>query len=147
MCWILTRTRRKRRSFSGTEAPTENQLSEAKKHLISAACNTFDDPKVRQTIKDVQKRSEQFVDTVSTDEIIVSEWDAQARENAPSLIESFKKFIEDNKDEITALQIIYSKPYGRKHLTFEEIEELAKAIQKPPWNLNSELVWKAYQKP
>jgi type I restriction enzyme R subunit len=135
----------KAKELFGTEAPTENQLSEAKKHLISAACNTFDDPKVRQTIKDVQKRSEQFVDTVSTDEIIVSEWDAQARENAPSLIESFKKFIEDNKDEITALQIIYSKPYGRKHLTFEEIEELAKAIQKPPWNLNSELVWKAYE--
>jgi type I restriction enzyme R subunit len=135
----------KAKGLFGTEAPTKNQLKEAKEHLISAACNIFDDPKVRQTIKDVQKRSEQFVDTVSTDEIILSEWDAQAKENATSLVESFKKFIEDNKDEITALQIIYSKPYGRRHLTFEEIDELAKAIQKPPWNLNSELVWKAYE--
>ncbi len=134
----------KAKELFGTEAPTAGQRKEAKEHLISAACNTFDDPKVRQTIKDVQKRSEQFVDNVSTDEIILSEWDAQARENAGSLVESFEKFIQDNKDEIVALQMIYSKPYGRRHLTFEEINGLAKAIQKPPWNLNSELVWKAY---
>jgi type I restriction enzyme R subunit len=39
------------------------------------------------------------------------------------VIDTFKKFIEDNKDELIALQIIYSKPYSRRHLTYEEIKQ------------------------
>ena len=59
---------------------------------------------------------------------------------------SFQQFIEDNKDELTALQIIYSKPYGQRHLTYEQIKQLAEAIEKPPYSLTPELVWQAYEK-
>jgi type I restriction enzyme R subunit len=59
---------------------------------------------------------------------------------------SFQQFIEDNKDELTALQIIYSKPYGQRHLTFGQIKQLAEAIEKPPYSLTPELVWQAYEK-
>ena len=57
----------------------------------------------------------------------------------------FQEFYRANKDELTALQIIYSKPYGQRHLTYEAIKELADAIEKPPYNLTPELVWLAYQ--
>ncbi len=60
-------------------------------------------------------------------------------------MKSFKDFIEHNKDELIALQIIYSRPYGQRHLTYEAIKELADAIKKPPYNLTPELVWLAYQ--
>jgi type I restriction enzyme R subunit len=129
-----------------TEEPTENELREAKKQLIDAACNVLDDPKLRLTIKDVKKRSEQIIDIVSEDVVTRSSWDPQAKEKAESLIKSFEGFIEDNKDEITALQIIYAKPYGSRQLTFDEIEELAKAIQKPPYKLRADLLWEAYEK-
>ena len=43
------------------------------------------------------------------------------------------------------MQIIYSRPYGQRHLTYEAIKELAEAIKKPPYNLTPELVWMAYQ--
>jgi len=43
------------------------------------------------------------------------------------------------------LQIIYSKPYGQRHLTYEAIKELANALQKQPYNLSPGLVWLAYQ--
>ena len=59
---------------------------------------------------------------------------------------SFRRFIEENRDELTALQIIYSKPYGQRHLTFEQIKQLAEAIEKPPYRLTTELVWQAYEK-
>ncbi|NGZ10797.1 MAG: hypothetical protein CV088_15655 [Nitrospira sp. LK70] len=45
---------------------------------------------------------------------------------------SCSQFIKTHKDEITALQILYSKPY-RQRLTFESIKEPADAIQKPPY--------------
>lgn len=44
-----------------------------------------------------------------------------------------------------ALQIIYSKPYGKQHLTYEEIKQLAEAIEKPPYDLTPDLVWQAYE--
>jgi type I restriction enzyme R subunit len=67
--------------------------------------------------------------------------DALAR--ARTIIQSFEKFIADNKDEITALQILYSKPY-KQRLTFETIKELADAIEKPPYLWNESQLWQAY---
>ncbi len=60
-------------------------------------------------------------------------------------VKSFKDFIEKNKDELTALQIIYSQPFGRRQLTYGAIKEFADAIKKPPYNLTPELVWLAYE--
>ena len=60
-------------------------------------------------------------------------------------MDTFKTFINENKDELTALQIIYSKPYGKRHLTYEEIKQLADAIKKPPYQLTPDLLWQAYE--
>ncbi|MFH0897650.1 MAG: type I restriction-modification enzyme R subunit C-terminal domain-containing protein, partial [Candidatus Bathyarchaeota archaeon] len=39
----------------------------------------------------------------------------------------------------------YSMPYGRRNLTYAEIKELSEAIEKPPYNLTPELLWRAYE--
>ena len=44
-----------------------------------------------------------------------------------------------------ALQIIYSKSYAKRHLTYEEIRQLTDAIKKPPYYLTPELIWQAYE--
>ena len=59
---------------------------------------------------------------------------------------SFKNFIEENKDELTALQIIYSNPYPTRFLTYDAIKELAEAIEKPPYYLTTDKLWAAYEK-
>ena len=59
------------------------------------------------------------------------------------MVQSFEQFIKDNKDEITALQILYSRPY-KKRLSFEAVKELAEAIQKPPRLWNETQLWQAY---
>ncbi len=41
--------------------------------------------------------------------------------------QSFRQFIEENRDEITALQIIYSQPYAQQRLTYQQVKELARA--------------------
>ena len=69
----------------------------------------------------------------------------RAKEKAKTIVDTFQKFIEENKDEITALQIIYNLPHSRQKLTFREIEQLARSIKKPPYGLTSEQVWAAYE--
>lgn len=128
-----------------TSEPTKEQIKQAADELAKAACVVFDDPKIRGTIIDVKTRSEQVIDAVSKDQLIFAGADPQAAVRARLLVDSFKEFIEKNKDELTALQIIYNRPFAQRHLTFEEIKSLAEAIAKPPYNLTPELLWMAYQ--
>jgi len=106
----------------------------------------FDDPKFRNKIIEVKKRNEQTIDNVSKDTLIYAGSDIQAKAQlANAQIKSFQDFIDQNKDELTALQILYSKPYNLRQLTFEQVKQLAEAIEKPPYNLTPELLWLAYQ--
>jgi type I restriction enzyme R subunit len=127
------------------ETPTEEQIKKVEEELVKIACEPFDNPKFRNTIIDIKKRSEQIIDTVSKDAVIFAGFDEQAKEKARTIVDTFKRFIEENKDELTALQIIYSKPYGKRHLTYEQIKQLAEAIRKPPYLLTTENIWQAYE--
>lgn len=134
------------REIFQTEKPDEKQLEKAGKELAKSACLPFDSPKFRNALIDIKKRNEQYIDELSKDVVLFAGADSQALERAGVVASSFRRFIEENRDELTALQIIYSKPYGQRHLTFEQIKQLAEAIEKPPYRLTTELVWQAYEK-
>jgi len=136
----------KAKAMFKTDSPTDEHVNKAAEELARQACAPFDDSEVRQTIIDVKRRNEQTIDTVSKDTVLFAGFDEQAKEKARTIVNSFKKFIEENKDEITALQILYSKPYGARHLTYEDIKTLAAAIRKPPYNLTPEVLWYAYER-
>jgi type I restriction enzyme R subunit len=135
----------KAKEIFNTDNPTAEQLDKASEELAKVACSPFDDPKLRNTLIDVKKRSEQIIDTVSKDVLVFAGADEQAKVKARLYVEAFRKFIEENKDELTALQIIYSKPFASRQLTYDAIKQLAEAIRKPPYNLTPELVWMAYE--
>ena len=65
-------------------------------------------------------------------------------DRARQTVEDFRQFIEDNKNEITALQILYSRPYSRR-LSFKDIRDLANAIGRPPHQWTPEGLWAAYE--
>ncbi len=68
------------------------------------------DPDLRVKLADWQRRSEQVIDEASADTVLSAGFDEAATQAARRTVESFKAFIEQHKDEITALQIIYSIP-------------------------------------
>ncbi len=125
-----------------SEIPTEEQIIEIKKELTNTACAPFDNPDLRNKLIDTKKRKEQIIDDISRDKVIATGFTI---EQAQSIVQNFKEFLEEKKDEIEALQIIYSKPYGSRQLTYKNIKELAEAIQSPPYNLTTERLWQAYR--
>ena len=131
--------------ISGSEIPSDEEIERAVKELVMDACAPFDNPKLRKTIVDIKKQKEQIIDTVSQDNVIFAGFDGAAKDKARTIVDSFEKFIADNRDELTALQIIYNKPYGNRHLTYEGIRQLADAIEKPPYYLTPQLLWEAYE--
>jgi type I restriction enzyme R subunit len=139
------RRQEKAKQTFNTDKPTQEQVEKAAKQLSDTACQPFDDAAFRKTLIEIKKKTEQIIDTVSKDEVTVAGFDRQAKDKSRGIIETFKKFIDDNKDEITALQLIYSKPFGQRHITFKQIEELADAMGKPPLNLDQEKLWQAYE--
>ena len=131
----------KAQEMFNTEEPTTEEVTKAQEELIKAACKPFDNSQFRNILIDIKTKSEQIIDTITKDHVISTGFDV---ERALNTLENFKKFIHDNQDELAALQIIYNKPYGQRHLTYQQIKEIAEAIQKPPYNLSTEQIWEAY---
>jgi type I restriction enzyme R subunit len=127
-----------------TENPTEAQQEQAKEVLINQACEPFDNPQFRNLLREIKTKNEQIVDTVSQDVVLFAGFDTAARDKAKATVESFREFVEANQDEITALQILYNQPYGQRRLTYEQIKQLANALERPPRSLTPEKLWQAY---
>jgi type I restriction enzyme R subunit len=107
------------------------------------AVKPLHDPKLRELLIEIKKKNEITIDHVSQDQIIEAGFSQDSLARARTIVQSFEQFIKKHKDEITALQILYSKPY-RQRLTFENIKELAEAIEKPPYLWNESQLWQAY---
>ena len=131
---------------SPIESLTPAQIQEGADWLITEACEPFDNPDLCDTLIELNKQQEQTIDTVSQDSVIFSGFDQEAKAQAEQRVESFKQFIEDNRDELTALQIFYSKPYGQRHLTYQQVRQLAQAIQNTPYHFTTEELWGAYER-
>ena len=129
---------------TGLEDPPPEAVEAAGQQLLLRAVAPFDDPQLRNTMIAIQQRREQIIDTVSVDRVREAGYSRYATDLARSTVESFKQFIQEHRDELTALQIIYSQPYGRRRLTFAQVRELAKAIELPPNSWTTEGLWQAY---
>ena len=129
----------------GAAADDEAAVAEAAGTLIAEALQPLaSNPDLRHAIIEVRKSYEQTIDEASKDVLIHAGHSEDGREKAAALIASFKDYIEEHRDDIRALEILYSRPY-KERLTFEEIRELAKSIERPPRQWTPERLWHAYE--
>jgi len=135
----------KARQTHNTDEPTQEQVAAARDEIVQSASLPFDNPDLRDLLADAKRRSEQVIDTVSIDTVLEAGYDQSAREKAQQIVAAFKTFLDEHHDEITALQIIYSRPHRDRHLTYEVIRELHETLAKPPHNLQPEHIWHAYE--
>ena len=116
---------------------------ENKKELVERACAPFDNPNLREKLAQIKRENEQTIDVVTIDRITQQGFDGNAKESAQKLIRSFRDYIEQHKAEITALQILYSRPY-RERLTEIVLKELEQKLRKENSAWNEEMLWKAF---
>ncbi len=107
-----------------TAEPDAKQVKQSAVKLVGEVVKPLCDPQLRELLLQIKKKNEQIIDTVSPDTIIFAGF---TEEKAKGVVESFEQFIVDNKDEITALQVLYSKPY-KQRLRFEDVQELAEKL-------------------
>ena len=123
------------RAATGLKEPPEQILEEAAKPFAS-------NPDLRKLLVDLHKSYMQTIDEISGDTVTEAGF---TESKANGLVESFEKYIEEHRDEITALQVLYERPY-RQRLTFADIQGLAQTMQLPPRSWTAEQLWEAYRR-
>ena len=123
--------------------PTEEQKQATATRLKDKACRPFDDPALRTLLVEIKQKSEIVIDDISVDVVISQGYDQRQAEDK---VKSFRDFIEENKDRLTALEIIYSQPRPKQRLTYDSIRELRDRLADPPHHLTTAHVWLAYKR-
>ena len=114
---------------SGMEEPTEEQLRTVQLELLQKAVAPFYDPDVRDYIENVRRSHDQIIDNVNLDTVRFAGFDAQQERSAEQAIASFRAFIEENKDEIIALRIVYSEQYKQRPMAIESLKKLYEKLK------------------
>jgi type I restriction enzyme R subunit len=130
---------------TSSKEPDEKQCKKVREELVLTACAPFDNPDLRELLTTLNKKTEQTIDTTTLDTVTESGFSQEAKDKALSVVNKFEQFIEENKDKIIALQILYNLPYKKRHVTYEEIRELAEKIEMPPYGFTTDLLWCAYE--
>ncbi len=122
--------------------PTQKELDEtAQKRMVDVIKSFVGNGKLMERLPQIKAETEQIIDDVSVDEVIMAGYSPIATEKAKGIIKSFKEFIEKNKNELDALQVFYSN----KKLRWKDLKDLAKKIETPPYCLTPAKIWQAYK--
>ncbi len=118
---------------------TKKAMSDFIEQIVSPIASN---PQLRQRLIEIRASHDLIFDEGSKDELL----DARGvvdTSKAKSLVESWIKYVEDNRNEITAIQMLYSKPKN-VGITYKEIKELAERIRRPHPTWTVDVLWNAY---
>lgn len=127
---------------TSVEEPDEEERKEAQKELIKQAVAPFHNPDVREYIENVRRNHDQIIDNVNIDSVIFAGFDTQQEETAERVIKTFHEFIEENKDEIVALRIIYDETYKNRPMAIEQLKALYEKLKSK--GITVERLWDCY---
>ena len=138
-----------------TDYPDFKQLSpddkeKIEKEIVKQRCKTaafpLNEPKVRNFLMTIRNSNDQTIDP-SLDRLIPegTGFGEDIAENKELIRKTFREFIDQNKDIITALSIIYNEDYKNRKLTFALIEQLYEKMQRYNHRLNLSALCVAYE--
>ncbi|MBR2130939.1 MAG: hypothetical protein IJ955_00125, partial [Oscillospiraceae bacterium] len=124
------------------DEPTEEQYVQVQKETIIAAVKPFHDPEVRDFIENVRRSHDQIIDNTNPDTVTFAGFDTQREANADRVIQTFRDFIEANKDEIIALRIIYSQTYKDRPMVISGLKALYEKLKEQ--GVTIDRLWDCY---
>jgi len=124
------------------EQPNKVQIEEvAQKRMLDSLKPFIGNGNLMVRLPEIKKEVDQIIDDVSIDEVLESCYSPLAREKAVQVVGSFRQFIQENRNELIALQIFYNN--GK--MKWKALKELSEKIKSPPYGLTPSKVWRAYK--
>ena len=93
-----------------------------------------------------QRNTEQLIDDISEDRVIDTSFDDDSFTQAATVIHTFKRFIDENIDELVALHILCRVPGTQGTLTEDNLKALEEALLQHSNSLSREALWLAYER-
>ena len=124
--------------------PTEAQLKQAVEQLAQQAVTPFLKAQLRRRILEIRTQNEQTIDRHTIDDVLYAGFDAAAVEKAAAKVKDFRAWIEANKNQVTALQVLYAGTRPLK-LSLKELRQLRDALARPPLATTPTQLWRAFQ--
>jgi len=114
-----------------------------REHINTVVTPLAGNAPLRTRLLELRASKDRVIDEVSVD-ILLNAEGVIDYDKCREVITSWKGFLEDNKDEITLIQVLYSQD-NNAQITFKELRELSERIAAPPRSWSIDLIWNAYQ--
>jgi type I restriction enzyme R subunit len=133
-----------RRMPGVTGEPSEDQVRQATEQLAQDAAEPFLKAAFRRRILEIRQQNEQTIDRHTIDDVLYAGFDAAAVEKARSKVQDFRAWIASHKDELIALQAIYTGTRPLK-LSLADLRQLRDALARPPLAATPLQLWRAFE--
>jgi type I restriction enzyme, R subunit len=124
--------------------PNEQQIKAATEQLAQQAVTPFLKAQLRRRILEIRQQNEQTIDRHTIDDVLYAGFDASAVEKAQSKVKDFRAWIDQRKDELTALQVLYAGTRPLK-LSLKDLRQLRDALARAPLAATPTQLWRAFQ--
>jgi type I restriction enzyme, R subunit len=113
-------------------------------------------PDLRNRILELRRAHDRVIDEVNADTLLEA-YGVVDPNRARSVIDSWRAYLDEHRDEITAIQLIDERKRSlrserserhegpSRQVAFADIQELADRISRPPHNWTPDLLWSAYE--
>jgi type I restriction enzyme R subunit len=110
--------------------------------ILSAVGPLTENPGLRARLLEIRRAHDVTYDEVSRDQVLQAR-SIPADERARVMVSSWHEYLAEHRDEISAIQAVYSRRGGRG--TYAMLRELAERIRRPPQVWTPERLWEAYE--
>jgi type I restriction enzyme R subunit len=127
----------------GSPKPTQEQIAQVAETLAQQAVAPLLKAAFRRRIVEMRAQNEQTIDRHTIDTVTFSDFDASAVEKARAKVQDFRRWIAANRDQLTALQVLYSGSKPLK-LALKDLRQLREALGAPPLAATPTQLWHAF---
>jgi type I restriction enzyme R subunit len=130
-------------SAAYVEPPAKALKEAAEKLAKDALAPLAANPDLRNLLKKIQSAAEQTIDIISKDALLYAGPAQKTAQSNAQTATSFRDYIDAHKAEITALQILYSRPY-KQRLTEKMLKELESKLRENHAAWTEDRLWDAF---
>lgn len=143
-CDADTQTEAAKELFGVRGEPTEEQVRDAAEQFAQQAVTPFLKAQFRRRILEIRQQNEQTIDRHTIDDVLYAGFDASAVAKAQAKVKDFRAWIEEHKDQVTALQALYAGTRPLK-LSLKDLRQLRDVMARPPLAARPRQLWRAFQ--
>lgn len=127
-----------------TADPTPEQIATVAEGLAEEAVTPFLKAAFRRRLLEMRLQNEQTIDRHTLDELLYAGVDASSVQQAETRVQVFRRWLEENRDELAALQALYSGTRPLR-LSLRDLRNLRDALKEPPLIATPQQLWRAFQ--